>query len=386
MKIIMKNAPAIPVIMLLACLLPISTSLTNILVISLLLLWLCTPQYPSRLLFYRQHPLTPPILLFLLAHIIGLIYSPASWYTAFVAIRAPLKLMMIPILAYYIEQNPRLKTGIPFAFIGTLCLIIIATLLNTEYNGTSIVKNHIVISYFMATALFFVLSRYPVQWQHHKILSFCCIGILAYYLFFLNTGRIGYVMLFLYLTVLAWDKARFKGLLLTFGLLALTSILAYHYSHNIQIRVDNFFAEWQLYQQGHWMTPIGSRFAFIQNSVQLFLAHPYCGTGTGSFFTTYQTHAAAHLAFPTDNPHNQYLYTAVELGLLGLVPLGWLFWRQWHSLQTLPPHSKRIATGFLFAFLIGCGANSWLKDHTETYFYCLMTACLFPSIKTRTLI
>jgi O-antigen ligase len=80
----------------------------------------------------------------------------------------------------------------------------------------------------------------------------------------------------------------------------------------------------------------------------------------------------------TDNPHNQYLKTAIELGLVGLASLLWLFNKQWKAIQQLEGADLILARTVFLSFFLGCIFNSWFKNFTESYFYMLVTAYFIP--------
>jgi O-antigen ligase len=83
----------------------------------------------------------------------------------------------------------------------------------------------------------------------------------------------------------------------------------------------------------------------------------------------------------TDNPHNEYLLTAVQLGLVGLAALLYMFYAQWRFGGKInDPKERVMARGLVIAIAVGCMFNSFLTDHTEGLFYCWMSAILFSSL------
>jgi O-antigen ligase len=83
----------------------------------------------------------------------------------------------------------------------------------------------------------------------------------------------------------------------------------------------------------------------------------------------------------TDNPHNQYLLTGVELGVVGLFGLLGLFIVQWRMAARLPPGQERmLAFALLLSITTGCLFNSFLADHSEGLFYVWATALLCAGV------
>ena len=83
------------------------------------------------------------------------------------------------------------------------------------------------------------------------------------------------------------------------------------------------------------------------------------------------------------NPHNQYLLTAIQIGLLGLAFLLYLFYRQWRLAAALPSALERsLAHGLMLTIIIGCLFNSLLLDHTESLLYGWMSGLLYAGLKS----
>ncbi|MBI2791923.1 MAG: O-antigen ligase family protein [Gammaproteobacteria bacterium] len=374
-------------IVLLAFFLPLSTAITTILFFSIILVWLVDKNSKDRWQFYRAYPLTKPIIFLIAITFLGMFHSIGNWESACKAWYQVAKLGTIPILAFYL-QDQKYKKYILSAFVAALILTILATILKayahipigyTNY-GNNVFKNHIVVSYFMAISLFVLCVGYD-QFKQYKRLLLSLIGITLYYFMFLNTGRVGYIILYVCFAVYAWHKYRFKGIVFIFSILSLMLLFAYHYSDTFYSRILNFNNEFQMYLQGKSDTPVGARFDFLINSLKLFLERPLIGFGSGSFQNSYTTHFASQYPIMTTNPHNQYLFTAVELGSVGFISLIWLFARQWILVQQLSGSSRILAQGIFLSFFIGCIFNSWLRDYTECQFYCLMTAYFIPLLK-----
>ena len=85
----------------------------------------------------------------------------------------------------------------------------------------------------------------------------------------------------------------------------------------------------------------------------------------------------------TRNPHNEYLLIAVQVGLVGLGLLLYLFYRQWRLAKMLPSSLERsLAHGLLLAIMSGCLFNSLLLDHTEGMLYGWMSGLLYAGLKS----
>lgn len=365
--------------------LPLSTTVTNLFFFSFIVLWLLEKDFTLRWQFYFAYPLTKPILCLVGLTLIGIFYSSGESESILHSTSQMLRLSTIPILAYYLQAKNSYKNWVLGAFVLALILTIMATFLKV-YGGipighrtyvNNIFKNHIVMSYFMAIGVFFS-AIWLKEYSQYRAVLYGFIALILYYFIFFNTGRIGYIILYICLAVFTWHRAGFKGVMIGFVGLSLMMIFAYHFSDSFLMRINQLYTEIVSYCAGEALSPMGSRLDFIVNSGKLLLQHPVWGTGTGGFMSAYEAAFASQLTVLTDNPHNQYLNQLVEWGLIGLFALLWLFYRQWQSIQKLSGAQLILAQGIFLSFFIGCFFNSWIKNFTECHFYCLMTAYFIP--------
>ena len=88
---------------------------------------------------------------------------------------------------------------------------------------------------------------------------------------------------------------------------------------------------------------------------------------------------------PTRNPHNQYLLTASQVGLVGLALLLLLVLtavalRESAAGRTGPD----LARGLVLTIVVGSLFNSLLIDHTESMFFAWMSGLLYAGYARRT--
>lgn len=373
-------------IVMMAFLLPLSTTFTSVCMYAILLIWGIDKHACTRWQFYFSYPLTLPIVCLVGLSLMGMFYVQTDWKTSLNAFNHILRLSFIPILAYYLHEQPsHSKKWVLYAFVAALIVTVICALLKVYGNVpigqrsyyNDVFKNHIVVSYFMATGLLF-LSVWLTEYKQLKTLLLILIALMVFHLFFLNTGRIGYIILYCYFTIYAWHQYKTKGAIATLLVLSAAMMFAYNYSDTFSHRINDFYNEFQNYFAGDTSTSIGKRLQFGLNSFTIVLDHPLLGVGTGGFKDTYSAYYATQVQEFTDNPHNQYLKTIVESGLVGLFALFWLFHRQWKITKQLRGSSLILAQALFATFFIGCLFNSWIKNYTECFFYILMTAYFIP--------
>jgi O-antigen ligase len=154
----------------------------------------------------------------------------------------------------------------------------------------------------------------------------------------------------------------------------------------VHVRLNDLIQEYGQWQPDR-AAPIGSatgmRMEFYYNSLKIIHENPIFGVGTGGFRGAYQKKIETSQMIATDNPHNQYLLTGVELGFIGLLGLVGLFIIQWRMASRLPRGQERmLAYGMLLAMTSGCLFNSFLADHAEGLFYVWTTALLFAGFSS----
>ncbi len=101
------------------------------------------------------------------------------------------------------------------------------------------------------------------------------------------------------------------------------------------------------------------------------------GVGTGGFIAADRAVAARTGTKPTDNPHNEYLLQAVELGVIGALLMLAIFVAQWRSATTLASaRDTALARGLSVMYLAASFGTTMLTDHVEALLYVWMTGLL----------
>lgn len=365
--------------------LPLATSATLVLSYSIVFIWLVDRNPIERWIHAFNYPLMKPLLLIATVSIIGTSYTVASWEEGRSALYQVYRLSFIPIFAYYLQEaSVKLRKAILYAFVAAMIITACCAFLKVyggvpigqRTYGNDVFKNHIVVSYFMATTLF-MLWGWLITVKRYRIACIFLIGICLFHFLFLNTGRIGYIIASVYFMIFAWHRYQWKGLLVTGLLVSFMALFAYQFSAMFAHRIIECYQEFCLYLQGISISSIGARLDYAINAIQIFTQHPFFGMGTGSFPEAYSMQVG-QLEKLTGDPHNQYLKMAVELGLMGLFCLFYLFYKQWKMIQQLKGMELIFAKGLFLSFFIGCFFNSWLHNFTECHFYFLMAAYFTP--------
>lgn len=119
------------------------------------------------------------------------------------------------------------------------------------------------------------------------------------------------------------------------------------------------------------------------HAFKLFSEDPIIGTGVGSYRTALEA-KQPEFAERTPhkwNPHNEYLIISVQLGLLGLLTLLFLFYTQAKTTQQIQDKEQRfLAQGLVALFVIGCLGNSMIMDSGEGHFWVFFSALFFSNL------
>lgn len=371
----------------LAFAIPISTTLTTIFASIALGAWLIGGNWAIKKDLFLHHPATKWIYPLIIITFMGVSYSQAETQSILRSLYYSSRLLFIPLLIYF-YQDKKIAHMALWAFVGAMCITLLFAFLKMyagfpiglKYHAGAVFKSHIKTSFFMAMAAFFLAFELKKK-SKYRLLYFTLVLLMAYYLLFMNVGRIGYITFFLSLCFLAWHWFGGKGLFCAL-FIAIFGIGSVYFTSNLFAdRINLLSHEFELYQGGRLIeSSLGSRLQFAITSGQLIMEKPLLGHGTGSFGLAYAQKHPEKKALLTDNPHNEFLRFGVELGGLGLILLMMLFRWQWQLAKLLDRDHQALCRGVILAFVIGCLLNSWLKDFTEAYFYCVMMAVFFSLV------
>jgi O-antigen ligase len=221
--------------------------------------------------------------------------------------------------------------------------------------------------------------------QTDKFRRWCLVAlalIAAHNVVFVVFGRTGYLViaaLFVYFFVVTFGR---RGLLLITFIATATFVAAYTTSSTFQQRIDVSVQQFQNWQPGKPSdTSVGSRLEWYSNSLKIVAGRPLFGAGTGSFAEAYAAAVRGTPMSETTNPHNEYLLIAIQIGLVGLACLIYLFYAEWRLAARLAPLYRDLARGLVLMMVIGCMFNSLLLDHTEGLWFAWASGLLFAGLK-----
>jgi len=312
--------------------LPWSTSATAILIVLLLLALIPTLDWADvrRELFTAAGGL--PVLLVALG-VLGMAWADVSWHERWDGLTSFFRLLLIPLLFAQFRRSERGYWVFAGYVVSLIVLLPLTSFIHQPgKNEFVIVKNGATQSGEFVLCMFGMLPL-AVEWLEQRrwwlVAGFAAmsLGMLAN-MFFVATGRTALVIIPALLAVFALKKLSGKGIaILLAGVVAL-SAAGWFSSPYLRDRTTDLWTGYRQYMQSNALTSSGQRVSFYLTSLGFVREAPVIGHGTGTIGALFAE--AVHDKVPTaewvsNNPHNQTLAIAIQLGLVGAAVL-WAMW------------------------------------------------------------
>ncbi len=370
---------------------PFSTSLMGVTATLAAVFWLLSGDFSSLpQLMQKNVSVSLAITLFLLL-VIGLTYSPVPLNDSLDILRKYRKIIYFAIVVSLFKDNEGAARLAEDSFIaGCVILLLISysiffSIIPSERFGFSVVY-HITHSLFMAILAFWCLQR-MFESRQYVYLWLGLFLLATINLFYIAPGRTGMLVYIALIILTLLQRLSWKKLLPATILVSIVVGITFFTSSNFSIRVNEAVDEMREYQAESSRTSLGMRFDWWQNSIDLIMQKPVLGHGTGSFQAVQENLIKDGDTQSTDNPHNEYLFLAVQTGLVGLFLFVALLVVQFITSFSLQPPRRYLLQGVVVAMSIGCLMNSLLFDSHSGHFYAIMSAILtIPSTKATALL
>lgn len=329
---------------------------------------------------FRSNPSTLLALLLFGLMAAALTYSPVSPLEGFATLRKYRELLLMPVVFSLLSNAGKHRTTAQNCFLAGCTVLMVASYLiffdviREDRYGYSLVF-HITHSFFMAVLGFWALHRSTAPGRFRYMWGIIFVAA-AINLFYVAPGRTG-MFIFCCLMILFLCQ-RLSLARLSVGVIIFSALLAGAYltSDNFSGRVNEAFSEISHYRQGQSRTSIGQRFDWWMVSIALIEEKPILGHGTGSYGKAHRQAIAGTKIKPTDNPHNEYLFLAVQFGLAGLILFFLMIVLQMQESKSISRKNRQLLQGVILALLAGCLMNSLLFDSQQGHFYLFMSAAL----------
>jgi O-antigen ligase len=325
----------------------------------------------------------------LLFFFIAIFYSHTSWHDAGAGFFKYNKLLYIPFLIPLFKE-PQWRRYALNALIAA-CLLDMAiyilsvhSLLAVNYKlypgGYAVyrINTTVLLGFIMFVFLQRISDREKFWWLY-LVLFF----LSGYVLFFIYDERNGQLVFFLLLALFFWQRWRGRGLALTLLVIPILGVTLFFTSPTFNTKAKAIWQETYTYSQGgnQVLASVDARMAFTQYSWQIIKRYPLFGGGTGSFKKLYAATKGpiSDAPNPLQDPHEEYILIAVQLGLIGLIYF--LFWLAltWVESRFLPKAESRLMQGVMMSFIASAFCNSALFIAMSGLFYVIFLSVFFAA-------
>ena len=364
---------------------PISTSLMDLFAALVVLFWLVSGKALLWPRLVRHNPVVCLATVLFLLFLAGLFYSPATLGDSFAVLMKYRKLLLLPIVVSLVMDDGTAVRRAENSFLaGAILLLVISygmafSLIPSAKYGYSLLF-HITHSFFMALLSFWSLQRAldSRRYRYFWLLTFLAATI---NIIFITPGRTGMLTYAILMLLALMQRLSWKGRLTGCLFFCLLIPAGFFTSTNISSRVQQALQDIIHYEQGVSRTSLGMRLDWWANSLELIGEKPVFGHGTGSFAMKQGELIKGSKTKPSDNPHNEYLFIGVQLGISGMVLFIALMASQWLCSRSFEPHRKFLVQGIVLTMATGCLMNSFLFDTHQGHFFAIISALFFSSSK-----
>jgi len=362
--------------------LPWSTSASGVLIA----LWLVAVIPTLDLTSLRRALAMPaaaiPAALVLLG-LVGMTWADASFAEKFGSFKPFLRLLIFPLLFIQFRNSDRGMWVVAAFLVSCTGVLALSWLLAIfpDLSWRTVgplavpVKDYIIQSgEFLLCA--FALTHLAISaWQGDRRRQALAFALLAFAfltnIVYVATARSTVVIFAALLPVLAFQRFEWKRALVSIAVGVVLAAVAWNSSPYLRGRVLAVEQEIQQYQTENQGTSSGWRLEFWKKSIRFIADAPLFGHGTGSvmgLFRNAATGESGPSASVTDQPHNQTLIIAIQLGLLGTALL-FAMWLSHLLLFRVGALVTWLGTGVVVQSIVACLFNSYLFEFTLGWIY-----------------
>ena len=370
-------------VVVIAIVLPWSTSATAICIVAWLLALLPTLNFASIRREVESAAGGLPVLLWCLG-VVGMLWADVSWTERLHGLGSFHRLLAIPLL---LTQFRRSNHAIPvvYGFLASSALVVIATYVLTLTPGLTwrgprddgiaahddIFQGSLVVICGFGALGYVAIEAAKRHWQ--VVFAFTAVAavFLPYFLLVSAFSRSAAVIAALVTLLLGWRLSRYKGLLGACALAVVVGVASWVTSPALRDRVHHSLEEIREYRATNEATAVGQHVEFLKESLTIIASAPVIGHGTGSIakeFRQVTAGASGAAGVVTVNPHNQTFAVAIQLGLLGAVVL-WSMWIAHFRLFRGESATAWIGTIIVIENIISSAVHSHLFDSAHGWLY-----------------
>lgn len=371
---------------------PTSIALVNIGVLLVFVGWFFSGNFRWKWDVIRGNPITLPCLMLFALVLAGITYTdaPSSYIGSHLYVYSKLPMMLMLLTLLY---EPRWQNRALMAFALGSLITLVSTYANiwlevpwsdsrsqgfgvSHHVFNDYIAQGLVMSFFAALTVVYALEARgwvaTVAWSLVVVLTVFSITHLL-------QGRTGQVVLLAMFSALVLVSVpmvwRWRSLAAVFVLM----VVLWVSSPLLRERIILAFAEFEQYtRSGVVGTSIGARLDMWKNALEMFMASPLWGHGTGGYRVLSEEIYTdlRQCSISCIHPHNQFLFFAVEFGLLGVVAYALLIQRSLATALGMTDRFRMLLVAFLAILFVDSFINGPLWVSTERHFFASMLPLL----------
>lgn len=355
---------------------------------------LSSGNYGSKWADVKSNPAAIISFLLLGVFVMGITYTPVSLSDSLGELKSYQELLIFPIaISLFTSEVWRRRAY--FAFIWSIGLGVAISFAMyagwlpayyPDYNPNQVeyipYTSRIPFGFFLAFATYLMIHHAVSAKTQKRRIVWSIFSVLSLIdLLFLVPGRTGHVVLIALLALLLiqyrhWLKRSWIIILLVISVVGAAAIM-------ISPAFNSRAGDIELAASNPEASSIGQRLIYWQAGLRIIADYPLLGAGTGSFAHEFLSHAGEYAHLKAENPHNEYLLIAGQIGLLGLAVFIALFYTLFRCANQLPTTYKFALQGLVIAMAVGCLFNSFLRDYGEGHFFVIFAALFLSSAQDK---
>ncbi len=388
---------------------PLAMSLTEVLLGVMAGCWLLAGDYRERINAIVHNPVALVSLAMLAFMSLSVLYGEAPFRES-LPVLAKYRNLIYLALFVTIFRTDRMRTAGLRAFEGAMLLTLVCSFMAAAHlrpfedwstlpaDGAGIFRNRIIQGLCMGLFAYLMAHRFIDQPRRRWPLGVLALAAMGNTLF-MGGGRTGYVTLGALALLFCLQRMRLRTLAYLAVAVGVLGVAGYLHpdtfltrarlaGEQIHAYLDYRFQGGPLTPKG-WSRPVtqlscGTRLEWYWIGLQLFEEHPLLGVGVGNVERQMEAYTKEKGSAPaTHNLHSEYMMTAVQTGMVGIVLLVAFFIVYWRASRQLSPQMRYLAEGMLLILLVAGTVNSIIPDRTEGVLFAFCSGIALSELSER---
>lgn len=362
----------------------LSSSMIALFSTIMLVCWLASGTYKNIPGIIKENPITAVGIIFCCLLLAGVFYSPAPLFYSLSFFKKYRLLLFIPIVMSLTKGRDNVPRNIVNAFLlGYLVVLVNAYLVHFHLFEAHVMLLKRSGGGFLAIFAYLVFQR-ALQDKLHRWLWAVFFLVQCYDFFFILDTRTGWLIFIGLAMLFVMQHFPLKKQVVFLGLMVCLAVGIFYTSQSVQQRVQLTIDNLRTYhpEEKNARSSLGLRLDWYQTSINLIKERPFLGYGTGSYEVASKTITEGTATEPTGDPHNEFLLTTVQLGLVGLTVLLLFLVTpviRSHRLLLLKEREQAYALQATVLFLvIGSFFNSWLLTMIPSHIFAFLIVAFYP--------